>query len=72
MPCIYDRLAEFKQLQMLRPRFQAAWDTASEIAAAAEPQAAVCAIADGLPDMFGGEPLGFGGDIVEIDIGLLR
>ena len=37
-----------------------------------EPQAAVCAIADGLPDMFGGEPLGFGGDIVEIDVGLLR
>ena len=72
MPCIYNCLAEFEEFQMLRPRFQAAWDAASEIAAAAEPQAAVCAIADGLTDMFGGEPLGFGRDIVEIDIGLLR
>ena len=68
MPCIYNRLAEFKEFQMLRPCFQAACETA----AAAEPQAAVCTVADGLPDMFGGKPLGFGGDIVEIDIGLLR
>lgn len=36
------------------------------------PQVAVCTVSDGLADMFGGESLGFGGDIVEIDIGLLR